>query len=279
MNLLRESCHKKHNLIHVSSEIARSLYYYVQWTGHFVCKSDFLVRRSNFESFLMLYTLNGSAELKYEGRIYRIEKNSVMLLDCRNAHEYYPKTDGWEFKYVHFYGADSKKIYEHIVSLYGSCVINGVIGAEKNYDAIYERVRTASPEETCSEIIYHMLIKLIHLKSTVSIENSDVFKLSDIITYIAENYQKNISVTALADIAHLSRCHFSTVFKRFTGFSPYSYILSFRLTATKRMLLSTDRSVEMIAERCGFIDASSFIRTFKKAEGVSPSAYRKGNIN
>ena len=275
MNTLKESCHKKTNIIHVSSEIARKLYYYVQWTGHFVCKQDFYINRKNFASYLMLYTLNGSGILNYRQKSYRLEKNSFMLIDCTDAHEYYPSGDGWEFKYIHFNGADSAKYYEHIVELFNSHVIDGVIDAEKYFDRIYDRVRTAGAEETCSEIIYHLLIKLIHLHGTEKQEKGDLFKLGDIMTNIAENYKNDISVIDLAEMAHMSRCHFSTEFKAQTGFTPYAYLLSYRLSAAKRALCNTDKTVEEISASCGFSDTSSLIRAFKRTEGVSPAAYRK----
>lgn len=273
--VLKESCHKKTNLLHVPSETARKLYYYVQWTGHFVCKPDFYIKRSYLDSYLLLYVVSGSGTLNYKGKSYMLGKNSIVLIDCKVPQEYYPDCDRWEFKYIHFNGSQSKMYYEHITALYNAPVTIGNVETEKYFDKICELIRSSSAEEICSELIYHLLINLINSHSCGSEEKSEAFRIKDVLMYISDHYASDLNVTRLAEIAHLSRCHFSTEFKRHTGFSPYCYILKYRLSAAKRLLCSTERTVDIIAERCGFADTSSFIRAFKKVEGISPAAYRK----
>lgn len=200
-----------------------------------------------------------------------------MLIDCNKPQEYYPTGDRWEFKYVHFNGALSARYYTYITELYGTHVTVGSPDTEKYLDKICQTVRLSGAEELCSELIYHLLIDLINMHSMEQEEDSESFRLKEVLSFISENYRQDISVTQLSEIAHLSRCHFSTEFKKHTGFSPYSYILKYRLASAKRLLCSTDKTVEVIADRCGFADTSSFIRAFKKAEGVSPAAYRKAH--
>ena len=49
-------------------------------------------------------------------------------------------------------------------------------------------------------------------------------------------------------------------------------LLAYRLLKAKQMLLSDERSIEQIAEVCGFNSASRFARAFRKSSGISPSA-------
>ncbi len=268
---LNESCHYKTNLPHIASEIARKLYYYVQWTGHFICKDDFYIKRANLKSYLLLYTKNGHGILNYDNRKYEIKENSIMLIDCTKTHEYFPDGKKWEFKFIHFMGEASKKYYEYIKELYETVVICDMGEFEKYFDRIYNHVKSAEAEELCSEIIYKILIGIINKYN----KSSDSFNIKDILYYISENYENNITVSELADISHLSRCYFSTVFKKSTGFSPYEYILNYRIYSAKRMLRDTLASIEEIASKCGFSDTSSFIRAFKRQEGISPFCYRK----
>ena len=274
MNTLRESCHSITNLIHVSSELARKLYFYVQWTGHFVCKEDFYIKRGNFDSILLLYTISGSGTLIYGGKKYALSVGTLMMIDCAEPHEYYPDNDRWEFKYVHFNGVQARELYSHIVSVQATHAIIGVSDAEGFLDRILDLVRNSGAEEICSEHIYSLLMRLIATAVPTNTETPESFRIKDALYYIAENYRKDISVSHLAELAHLSRCHFSTEFRKHTGFSPYNYILNYRISAAKRFLLTTDRTVEDIAERCGFSDASTFIRAFKRMTGLSPALYR-----
>ncbi|MBO5454642.1 MAG: helix-turn-helix transcriptional regulator [Clostridia bacterium] len=266
-----ESCYHKYLLAHPASEIAKKLYYYVQWTGHFVCKSDFYIKRTNFKSYLLLYTVKGNAIFNYMGKSYDISPKSVMFLDCEKPHEYYPVSDCWEFKFIHFTGNESYKYYDYITNLYDSYVIYNVNDYERYFDTVYENVKISKGEECDSDVIYHILTRLISDYN----KTTDIFKISDVLRYISENYSSDISVSELAEISHLSRCYFTTVFKNNTGFSPYEYILNYRINMSQQLLDNTMDSIEKISFDCGFSDVSSFIRAFKRQVGLSPLSYRK----
>ena len=274
--IFHESCHNKINFQHIPSETAEELYYYVLWTGHFVCKPDFHIRRINNKSYLLLYTVSGGGVLLYGGKRYTLGCNSLFLIDCRKLQEYYPIGDGWEFKYIHFKGALSDRYYEYLLGLYGSPVFTGEATIEECLDQIMEIVGRSGGEETCSELIYRILIKIINAYHSRGITDDD--PIGRAVRYISEHYKEEITVSQLADVAHISRCYFSIRFKTRTGFSPYQFLLLYRIGYAKRLLDDTEKSMSEIAERSGFPDASSFIRAFKRAEGVSPSAYRKAKF-
>ena len=76
----------------------------------------------------------------------------------------------------------------------------------------------------------------------------------------------------------MSKYHLSRIFKKYTGFSPYEYLLNERLTQGKTLLQNTRLSVEEIAQRVGFNSASHFIRMFRKYEGLTPLQFRKRSM-
>ena len=273
MIVFRESCHQRTNLQHIPSETAEKLYYYVLWTGHFICKPDFHIRRTNYKTYLLLYTVSGEGVLLYGGKRYTLGRNSLFLIDCRELQEYFPNGDRWEFKFIHFKGALSDRYYTYLSHLYGTPVSEGGARAEEYLDRIIETVRRSGAEETCSELIYRLLVGMIVAHR--SRNTTDVDPIGTAIRYISEHYEDEITVSELAEVAHISRCHFSVRFKERTGFSPYQYLFLYRLGYAKQLLCNTVDSVGEIASRCGFSDVSSFIRAFKRAEGVSPAAYRK----
>jgi AraC-like DNA-binding protein len=269
--LLNESCHFMKNLPHLASETAKALYYHVQWTGHFCCKADFHIQRENWKSYLLLYTVRRSGTLLYGGKCYHAEEHSLLLLDCRSTHEYFPAKDGWEFKYVHFDGQASDACYEHACRTGVAPLATSMQEAERYLDRIYTLVKTAADEALMSESIYHILMKLLSRAN----EGKERLHMQDVLCYIAENYDTDITVSELAAISQTSRSHFSVLFKRQLGISPYAYLLQYRLYMAKRLLQESDKSVEEVGTRCGFSDPSVFIRAFKKEVGMPPLAYRK----
>lgn len=59
------------------------------------------------------------------------------------------------------------------------------------------------------------------------------------------------------------------------GISPQEFLLKTRVLAAVRLLEGTSLTAGEIAQRCGFVDASSFTQHFRKRMGESPAAYRR----
>lgn len=54
-----------------------------------------------------------------------------------------------------------------------------------------------------------------------------------------------------------------------------NWINSYRLAEARYLLMTTELTVEEVAEECGFADRSALTRVFKQLEGMSPGAYRR----
>ncbi len=120
------------------------------------------------KSYPLLYTVKGEGVLNYMGSKYEIKEKSTVFIDCTKLHEYFPVTDNWEFKFIHFSGEQSKKYYEYITKLYNTAVINNTDDFERYFDTIYNFVKLSEGEERCSDIIYRLLTKLISNYNKIS---------------------------------------------------------------------------------------------------------------
>lgn len=70
----------------------------------------------------------------------------------------------------------------------------------------------------------------------------------------------------------MSKYHFIREFKKAKGVTPQTYIMLYRLSKAKQMLLE-NAPLNDIAYLNGFCDPSHFTKSFKKYFGVSPSRY------
>lgn len=60
-------------------------------------------------------------------------------------------------------------------------------------------------------------------------ENNYNDSVQKIINYIADNLNENLSVRKLADKMPMSVSHFNRVFQKYTGDSPYAYVMAMRI--------------------------------------------------
>ncbi len=93
--------------------------------------------------------------------------------------------------------------------------------------------------------------------------------------WAADNYACPAPVAEMASRSGLSERGFLRRFKRATGQSPADYIQSLRVEEAKQLLETSDVPVEIVAEKVGYTEPSSFRSAFRKRVGVSASVYRR----
>jgi transcriptional regulator GlxA family with amidase domain len=99
--------------------------------------------------------------------------------------------------------------------------------------------------------------------------------LRDVRRHIVENLAGELSVDALAGLAHMSPRHFARSFRAETGVTPARYVESVRLEAARRALEDGAQPVASVASACGFGTAETMRRSFLRALGVGPAEYRR----
>ena len=72
-----------------------------------------------------------------------------------------------------------------------------------------------------------------------------------------------------------SRYHFLRLFTRVVGATPHQYLIRCRLRLAARLLAEESQPITEVAFDCGFGDLSNFVRTFRRAAGMSPRDFRR----
>jgi AraC family transcriptional regulator len=97
-------------------------------------------------------------------------------------------------------------------------------------------------------------------------------------TYIEEHLAEPILLATLAELAGLSTYHFCRAFKQPFGLPPHRYHTSRRIEHAKTLLAKPALSVTDIGMTVGFSETSSFTAAFRKATGLTPSAYHRSLV-
>ena len=104
-------------------------------------------------------------------------------------------------------------------------------------------------------------------------ENKD--RILEVVGYIEQNLDKNLTLETLAEIACFSPFHFQRIFKSVVGESPKQLIKRLRLEAAAHIIsLSPQKSILEVALIVGFSSLEAFSRAFKDYYSVSPDTFR-----
>lgn len=95
--------------------------------------------------------------------------------------------------------------------------------------------------------------------------------------WIDAHAHREIDLEDAATEAGLSPFHFLRTFADALGVTPHQYLVRARLRRAARLLIDEERSITDIAYDVGFGDLSNFVRTFRRAAGVSPRGFRKAS--
>lgn len=98
--------------------------------------------------------------------------------------------------------------------------------------------------------------------------------ISKAILMINDRFGEEISMPDIAKELNISLGYFHRAFRKRTGQTPHDYLNQTRITRASNLLLQSSLPMSRISEMCGYKDPLYFSRSFKKTNGVSPSAFR-----
>ncbi len=97
--------------------------------------------------------------------------------------------------------------------------------------------------------------------------------LDNVVSYIETHLHEKISLADTAARFYVSESTIGQTFQKKMHVSFYHYVTQRRLIAAKSMILE-ESNLDILSEKVGFTDYSTFYRAFKKEFGISPREYR-----
>lgn len=255
---------------HDSSAFAKEHLFYPFFGAVYTCTSPYRVRRSTDypKVYLLFYILEGELHVKYNGKHQVARRDDVIFLDCSLPHQYWAE-DLVSFQWLHFEGALTPLYYELLsqdgvchsgrseISLLLANILNYIKNKENN-------------EHRLSSYIYDVLTRLM-----VQNQSDKSPAVISAVRYMSLHYRETPSVEQIARYVALNPHYFSRIFKQQMGLSPHSYLLSLQLQHAKVLLVESTLNIQQIAEECGFMSSTHFIRAFKFKNAVTPMVFRK----
>jgi len=263
--------------------LARSAMNYTPAAGWHRCNDLYRISRDiGIDTFLLFVTVAGCGHLRLDGDLHLLPAGTAGIIPPKMATEYFVPTGGsWEFYWIHIDGPLVRSILGHLLTAYGPAfaIHSGLPGLIDHFEAI---IRTKNLAGTRSDIhISQEIASIMHALLAGSFETnykgrSGADPVDALIRHIEAHFADHTNIEELSSDLFVNTAHLTRIFKSRTGYSPYEYLIRYRIMKARELLQFTDLSIKDIAGRTGFAQVSNFIHQFKRLESVTPGNYRRG---
>lgn len=106
-----------------------------------------------------------------------------------------------------------------------------------------------------------------------------VLFVKNAISFITENYMKDITLDDISNSSLLSKSELCKLFRKYVNQSPIQYLLRYRILTACFYIANTDSSITDIANTVGIPDPNYFAISFKKIMNMAPTAFRHSMKN
>lgn len=239
---------------------------------------SYIVRRRNYDIYLLLYTIGGEGRLTYGEREYPLTPGTAFLIDCREEQIYRTARESWNFVFIHF---DTEILKGYVDRL---CFTHGPVFRLQDGNTLENLMRAAISifrEDSPAALhrTFGLLAEILSLLYASAEETETSFRISPqteaVLRLIDRRCADRLTLDEIARQVGYSKYYLAHHFKRDMGVSVYEYLTLLRISKSKLLLLNTNLSVADIASGVGFSSVSNFIRTFSQYEMITPHKYRK----
>ena len=144
-----------------------------------------------------------------------------------------------------------------------------------------------TPRSESEFVIKNCLATILCVLSELHSERLSAPELQDkrsvvyAIEYIKSNYEKPLTLDAVAQLTCMSRKEFCHRFRKFTGRSFHEFLTKVRIEAAMKIIKESGAEVSLtrLSSLCGYESYTSFYRNFMKHAGISPAEYREESTN
>lgn len=233
--------------------------------------------------------LRGDLEFEVEGHSYPFRPDTVFVTRPEERHrlKYYPRSMSkyWvlfripkgDFPLLNLPPDEAKWLREEMVSLPRRYTDQGhrVRSAFQRLFHVHDSVKAGTPMRRCllrnaALSLFVALVETAKSKERVR----PTTRLAGIVEEIRKDPGRSWTVDDLARRAAVSPTGLLQRFKRLTGFPPHAFVVACRIESAKRELASDKLSITAIARKLGFPSAQHFSTTFRRVEGLTPTAWR-----
>ena len=235
----------------------------------------------------IVYVMEGRAECSHNGESQLVEQGDFILFNSEDVHLVRPVGESscsllsmiFSLEYIKMFRNSVDGILFDLESDKDVKVkINSLLGEiaksfenKSNYNSLLQIAYV-------NHIYYLILEHCVcykRLPASSGLPKRDFSYAKTAISYINENYTREITLDEISMIVNLSPSYFSKYFKKVTQISYSEYLANLRLENAINFMLTRNATVSAAAFENGFANVKSFITRCKTVYGCTPAQYKK----
>jgi AraC-like DNA-binding protein len=223
--------------------------------------------------------LQGKAKFTVCNETYELKRGTILHAGSgMSLSKEVIEDEDWEFILLHYRVLHEEKHKDSLFNMHYTIkvfpdqtlelirILESIITLQKKY---------GTKHILQSKVLLYELISKIFTFSEMYLGFEPKDPIDEVLGYIHEHLNDNLSIAEIADKYQWSAKHFHYIFQKKVGISPKKYIMDTQIKRAKELLLESNLTIAEIANRIGYEDALHFSKIFKRNSGISPSVFRK----
>lgn len=225
-----------------------------------------------------LYVLEGQTRVSVGTASYEMKQGDCALVFPGQVHSYYASEANRIWLLI--FDTSVTASFQHLLQkvrpvcpyVSADCVDPDVTLAVDRLSRLNMEENPALAAAWIQIILGHILPRL-ELTEKKQPENEDL--TYQLIRYMAEHFQEELSLDSLAKALHVNKYYLSHIFSEKLHISFPQYLGHLRVDYACNAMQYSDKSLTVIWSEAGFASQRSFNRIFREIKGMSPLTYRK----
>jgi AraC-like DNA-binding protein len=250
--------------------------YYPKARGH-TC-----AREHGTPETIFIYCAEGEGWCELDGHRHEVTASQLLVVPASTPHVYgAAKKSPWTIRWFHAVGAHVPLYMERLGVTKGKPVVS--LSGNVYLFSLFEEVVEALEHGFSLPHLAYAAHSLTHLMGLLLRQREEHGygapsvreQIARSVEFMKGHLNEPLKVSTLAALVNLSRSHYTTLFRRVTGYAPLSYLNHLRMQQAVQLLNSTDLPIKQISDQLGFSEQFYFSRAFSKTHNHSPSEHRR----